>query len=441
MNTPKPSLLSRRRFLNRTSSAAAGVALIHQLPIERSAFGGGASDTLRVALVGCGGRGSGAADQALNADTDLKLVAVADVQEQKLQTGLGALKKAHPDHVDVPRERQFLGFDGYKQAIACADVVILATSPGFRPFHFEEAVRQGKHVFMEKPVATDAPGIRRVLATAEEAKKKNLKVGVGLQRRHQPGYSEMVKRLQDGAIGDIVAMRAYWLGNAREGLERKPDETEMHYQIRNWYYFTWLSGDHNVEQHVHNIDVINWIKGGYPIRAQGVGGRQSRNKKIHGQIFDHHSVEYEYADGSILSSMCRQNPGTYTNISEHVVGTKGQGDLHDGRQGFTITGVNPWQFRLKQAEIGHQLEHFDWFDAIRHDKPYNEAEAGAKTTLTAIMGRMATYSGKMVSWDEAMNSRLQLVPDGPLDWNTVPPIVPDPDGWYPVAMPGSTVAL
>jgi predicted dehydrogenase len=417
------------------------MALIQQLSIERSAYAGGASDTLRVALVGCGGRGSGAADQALNADTDLKLVAVADVQEEKLRTGLGALKKAHPDHVDVPPEQQFLGFDGYKHAIEAADVVILATSPGFRPIHFEEAVRQGKHVFMEKPVATDAPGIRRVLAAAEEAKKKYLKVGVGLQRRHQPGYSEMVKRLQDGAVGDIVAMRAYWLGNAREGLERKPGETEMQYQIRNWYYFTWLSGDHNVEQHVHNIDVINWIKGSYPVRAQGVGGRQSRNKKIHGQIFDHHSVEYEYADGSILSSMCRQNPGTYVNISEHVVGTKGQGDLHDGRQGFAINGANPWQFRLKQAEIGHQLEHFDWFDAIRHDKPYNEAETGAKTTLTAIMGRMATYSGKMVTWDEAMNSKLQLVPDGPLDWDTVPPVVPDQDGWYPVAMPGSTVAL
>jgi predicted dehydrogenase len=441
MNANLSSILSRRRFLNRTSSAAAGAALISQLPIERFAFGAANSDTLKLALVGCGGRGSGAADQALNADTNVKLVAMCDVQDEKLQTGLGALKKQHPDRVDVPRERQFLGFDGFKHAISAADVVILATSPGFRPFHFEEAVRQGKHVFMEKPVATDAPGIRRVLAAAEEAKKKNLKVGVGLQRRHQPGYREMVKRLQDGAVGDIVAMRAYWLGNAREGLERKAGETEMQYQIRNWYYFTWLSGDHNVEQHVHNIDVINWIKGSYPVRAQGTGGRQSRNKKIHGQIFDHHSVEYEYADGSVCSSQCRQNPGTYTNISEHVVGTKGQGDLRDGRQGFTITGANAWQLRLKEAEIGHQLEHYDWFDAIRHDKPYNEAETGAKTTLTAIMGRMATYSGKMVTWDQAMNSKLQLVPDGPLDWNSAPPVLPDADGWYPVARPGTTVAL
>src|ERR1041385_8506881 len=212
MNANLSSILSRRRFLNRTSSAAAGAALISQLSIERSAFAAANSDTLKLALVGCGGRGSGAADQALNADTNVKLVAMCDVQDEKLQTGLGALKKQHPDRVDVPRERQFLGFDGFKHAISAADVVILATSPGFRPFHFEEAVRQGKHVFMEKPVATDAPGIRRVLATAEEAKKKNLKVGVGLQRRHQPNYLETIKRLDDGAIGDIVAMRVYWNG-------------------------------------------------------------------------------------------------------------------------------------------------------------------------------------------------------------------------------------
>jgi predicted dehydrogenase len=435
------SPVTRRNFLQRTSAAAAGAVVVHQISIERSAFAAGTSDTLKLALVGCGGRGSGAANQALTADSNVKLVAMADVNDEKLQGGLSSLKKAHPDRVDVPADRQFPGFDGYKSAISASDVVILATSPGFRPYHFEEAVRQGKHVFMEKPVATDAPGIRRVLAMAEEAKKKNLKVAVGLQRRHQPGYRDTVKRLQEGAVGDIIAMRCSWLGNAREGLERKPGETEMQYQIRNWYYFTWLSGDHNVEQHVHNIDVINWIKGAYPVRAQGVGGRQTRNKKIHGQIFDHHSVEYEYADGSRLWSMCRQNANTYNDVSEHVLGTKGEGNLNDGRKLFTITGANAWQLRLKQAEIGHQLEHYDWFDAIRNDKPYNEAEQGAKSTLTAIMGRMATYSGKMVTWDEAMNSKLQLVPDGPLDWNSIPPVVPDKDGWYPVAMPGRTVAL
>jgi predicted dehydrogenase len=378
----------------------------------------------------------------MTADPGIKLWAMCDVQEEKLLGSLSNLRKQHPDRVDVPNERQFFGFDGYKQAIAEADVVILATSPGFRPHHFEEAVRQGKHAFMEKPVATDAPGVRRVLAAAAEAKRKNLKVGVGLQRHHQPAYQETVKRLQDGAIGELHTLRAYWLGNARDGLERKEGETELQYQIRNWYFFTWLSGDHNVEQHIHNIDVINWIKNAYPVRAQGMGGRQVRNKKIHGQIFDHHFVEYEYADGSRMFSQCRQGQrGAHAQVTEHVTGSKGTADLGIQGKFFQITGPNAWQRRLKAAEDGHQLEHYPLFDAIRNNKPFNEAEHGAKSTMTAIMGRMATYSGKMVDWEEALNSKLQLVPDGPLDWQSKPPVLPDADGWYPVAVPGQTVAL
>ncbi|MEW6305405.1 MAG: Gfo/Idh/MocA family oxidoreductase [Verrucomicrobiota bacterium] len=431
--------VTRREFL-KTSAASAG--LLAGLSIERSAHAAG-SDVIKIALVGCGGRGSGAANQALNtAEKGLKLVAMVDVDEERLLGSLSNLRKQHPDKVDVPPERQFTDFDGYKKAIAEADLAILATPPGFRPQHFEEAVRQGKHAFMEKPVATDAPGVRRILAAAAEAKKKNLKVGVGLQRHHQPAYIETVKRLQDGAIGDITSMRCYWLGNARGGLERKPDETEMHYQIRNWYYFTWLSGDHNVEQHIHNIDVINWIKNAHPIRAQGMGGRQVRNQKIHGQIFDHHFVEYEYADGSRLYSQCRQGQlGAHAAVSEHVQGTKGAADLVQQRKLFQITGPNAWLKRVAQAEDGHQLEHYPLLAAIRENKPYNEAEAGALSTMTAIMGRMATYSGKLVEWEDAFNSKLQLVPDSPLTWNSAPPVLPDKDGWYPVAVPGKTVAL
>ncbi|HXG48574.1 MAG TPA: Gfo/Idh/MocA family oxidoreductase [Methylomirabilota bacterium] len=435
VNSSSHSPFTRRNFLKST-----GAALVGALPIGRFAHAAG-GDTLRLALVGCGGRGTGAANQAMVADAGLKLWAMCDVQEDKLLGSLSSLRKQHPERVDVPYERQFTGFDGYKKAIAESDAVILATSPGFRPAHFAEAVRQGKHVFMEKPVATDAPGVRRVLAAAEEAKKKGLKVAVGLQRRHQPSYIETVKRLQDGAIGEIHTMRAYWLGNARGGLERNPGETEMHYQIRNWYYFTWLSGDHNVEQHIHNIDVINWIKNAFPIRAQGMGGRQVRNEKIHGQIFDHHFVEYEYADGSRMFSQCRQGQrGAHSQVSEHVQGALGAADL--GIQGrlFQITGPRAWRLRLDKGEDGHQLEHYPWLEAIRKNMPYNEAEFGAKSTMTAIMGRMATYSGKVVEWEDAFNSRLQLVPDGPLDWNSVPPVVPDKDGWYPVAVPGQTVA-
>ncbi len=436
MNTPVELPLSRRGFLK--TNAIVGSALA-ALPIERAAHAAGTGQ-LRVALIGCGGRGSGAANQMLNVSSDVRLVAMADVDEARLGTSLKNLEAQHPRQLSVPKDRQFIGFDAYKQALKEADVAILATPPGFRPIHFEEAVRQGKHAFMEKPVAVDAPGVRRVLAAAAEAKRKNLKVGVGFQRRHQPGYIETVKRLQDGAVGQITSMRCYWLGNAREGLERLPGETEMRYQIRNWYYFTWLSGDHIVEQHIHNIDVINWIKGGYPVRAQGMGGRQVRNLKIHGQIYDHHFVEFEYADGSRLYSQCRQNRGTFSSVSEHVTGTRGSADLNDPQKRFSITGPNAWSLRLKEREDGHQLEHFPLVDAIVNNKPYNEAEYGAKSTMTAIMGRMATYSGKLIEWDEALNSKLDLLPKA-FAWDALAPVQPDANGFYPVAMPGRTVAL
>lgn len=430
------SAISRREFL-KTASGSAGGALAGTLALERSVFAA-PENQIKLALVGCGGRGTGAANQALNTGPDIRVVAMADVMANRVDSSLRSLAAIHPKAVDVPVERQFIGFDGYKHAISHADVVILASPPGFRPAHFEEAVRQGKHVFMEKPVATDAPGVRKVLAAAAEAKRKGLKVGVGLQRRHQPGYIEAVKRLQEGAVGDILSMRCYWNGTSREGLERMPGETEMHYQVRNWYYFTWLSGDHNVEQHIHNIDVINWIKGTHPIRAQGMGGRQVRNQKIHGQIFDHHFVEYEYEDGSRLYSQCRQIRQCWTHIGEHVQGSRGEGDLSDSGR-YRITGPNAWQLRLKQRENGHQLEHYPLFDAIRKNEAFNEAEIGAISTMTAIMGRMATYSGAMIEWDEALNSTVQLVPDDIEDWNSTPPVLPDAEGWYPIARPGSTI--
>ena len=337
---------------------------------------------------------------------------------------------------------QFIGFDAYKDAIALCDLAFVTTPQGFHPYHLAEAVRQGKHVFVEKPLAVDAPGVRKVLETAEEAKKKNLRIGVGLQRHHQPSYMECVKRLHDGAVGEITSMTCYWLGNARAGLERLPGEDEMHYQLRNWYYFTWISGDFIVDQHIHNIDVINWIKKGHPVRAQGMGGRQVRNDpKLHGQIFDHHFVEFEYADGSKLSSQCRQGQrGTYQEVSEHVVGTKGRADLNVGSRLFRITGPNEWELRLKQGEDGHQLEHFPLIAAIRNGQPYNELEEAAMSTMTAIMGRMATYSGKVVEWDEAINSKLQLMPEK-VAWDMPPPVLPDANGSYPVAVPGVTVAL
>ncbi len=428
-----------------TSSAVAGSALIGSLSIERAAFAQG-DDTLKIALIGCGGRGSGAANQALRVSGKVKLVAMADAFGDRLDKSLNELAAQHKEKVQVPSENKFVGFDGYKQAIALADVVILATPPGFRPIHFEEAIRQGKHVFMEKPVAVDAPGVRKVLAAAEEANRKNLKVGVGLQRRHQSGYLETIKRLHDGAIGDIVSMRAYWNGagvwvKTRQELEAAAGRslTEMEYQMRNWYYFNWLCGDHIVEQHIHNLDVINWIKNAYPVRAHGMGGREVRKGADFGEIFDHHAVEFEYADGSRMYSQCRHIQGCWNSVSEHAQGTKGTVSLDAGR-GFIMSGETAWRFKGEGTRDAYQQEHDDLFEAIRNNTPYNEAIFGAMSTMTAVLGRLATYSGKQIEWDEAFNSKIDLSPKV-YAWDATPPVLPDDNGMYPIAIPGKSIVV
>ena len=449
-NTSPNNAVSLRDFLSASTKFAASAAALGTLPVERFAHGASPGDTIKVALVGAGGRGTGAADQAMQSGADVKLVAVADVHQDRMDRSLASLKK-HKDQLAVKAENKFLGFDAYKQAIALADVVILATPPGFRPMMFEEAVRQGKHVFMEKPVAVDGPGIRKVLAAAEEAKKKNLKVAVGLQRHHQPNYQESMKRLHGGEIGDIVAMRCYWNTSpvgpkftreqAAKLLGRAP--TEMEYQLRNWYMFAWLSGDHIVEQHIHNLDVINWAKQSFPVSCAGLGGRAYLSEPDHGEIFDHHAVEYVYADGSRMHSQCRQIPKCKGEVYEAVQGTKGSWIAE--RNVFAIRDLKQevtWRYQAKEGEAndGHRLEHIPFFDAIRHNKPHNEAERGAKSTLTAIMGRMATYGGQPVTWEEALNSKLDLLPER-LAWDAAPKPKPGPDGRYPFAIPGRTVAL
>ena len=441
MNSPKdlstPAPTSRRDFL-KTSSAVVGGTLLGGLAVERGAHAAG-SDELKIALIGCGGRGSGAADQALSTTGGTRLVAMADAFPDRLQDSLNNLKKQHSEKVQVSDDHRFVGFEAYKQAIAMADVVILATPPGFRPIHFEEAVKQGKHIFMEKPVGTDATGVRRVLAAAQEAKKKNLKVGVGLQRHHQQGYLETIKRLHDGAIGDINSMRCYWNGTTpwvhpRAELEKRAGRklTEMEYQMRNWYYFVWLCGDHICEQHIHNLDVINWVKQGHPVRAQGMGGVEVRKGPDYGEIFDHHAVEFEYKDGSRCFSYCRHINGCWDSVSEYAVGTKGSADI----SGHNIRGENAWRFK-GGGKNPYQQEHDDLFEAIRNNTPYNEAENGAHSTMTSILGRMATYSGKMVEWDEAINSEVSVMPKS-FAWDAEPPSKPRPDGWYDHAVPGKT---
>jgi len=430
----RDSQITRRSFLQ-TTSVAAGGAVLGGLSLERGVHAQG-SDTVKVALVGCGGRGSGAAEQALSTEGNVKLVAMADAFPERLNNSYKELAAKNSAKMEVTDDRKFVGFDAYKEAIKLADVVILATPPGFRPIHFEEAIKQGKHVFMEKPVAVDGAGVKRVLAAAEEAKKKNLKVGVGLQRHHQLGYIETIKRLQDGAIGDIVASRCYWNDGGVWVKERIAGETEMQYQMRNWYYFVWLCGDHICEQHIHNLDVINWVKNSYPVRCHGMGGRQVRTGKQYGEIFDHHAVEFEYADGSRNFSQCRHIRGCWSSVSEHVIGTKGTCDVG----GHTITGANAWRLSREDRERGknpYQQEHDDLFAAIRNDKPFNEAVNGAMSSLTAIMGRMATYSGKVIEAKEVLESAHALVPSS-YDWNGTPPTQPDENGFYPIAIPGAT---
>lgn len=432
--------VNRRNFLKTTSTAVVGGSLLGGLSIERSAFAAG-DDVMKIALIGCGGRGTGAADQTLRAaDKGVKLIAMADISKDHLGHSLKSIKDSaakdkHEDLIDVPEERQFVGWDAYHKAIELADVCILATPPGIRPIHLEAAINSGKHIFSEKPLATDAVGVRKVLAAAEMAKQKNLKCGVGLQRRHHPNYLETIKRIHDGAIGDIVAMRCYWNGNRPWQHPRKPGMSEMQFQMDNWYYFTWICGDHIVEQHIHNLDVMNWIKQGHPIRAYGMGGAQKPRTSDDGEIFDHHAVEFEYADGTRMFSQCRHILGCWDSVAEHAVGTAGTADMADGGS-FIIKGKESWQARGKGINAW-QEEHYPFWDAIRNNKPYNELEYGAHSTMTAIMGRMATYSGKVIDWERALNSEVNLGPDQ-YSWDGKPKPAVGADGLYPMAMPGNS---
>ena len=431
---------SRRDFLKSSSIAMAAAGLTGSLGALPKAHAAG-KDLLKVALIGCGGRGTGAIAQALKTEGNVQLVALADAFENNLQNTLKSLQKEfanRPDRIAVTPEHCFVGFDAYQKVLATdVDVVVLATSPGFRPIHFEAAVKAGKHVFMEKPVAVDGAGVRQVLAAAEVAKAKNLCVGVGLQRHHDYGYMETIKRVQDGAIGDILSARVYWNSNGVWVRPRKPGQTEMEYQMRNWYYFTWLSGDHIVEQHIHNIDVINWMKGDYPISAQGVGGREVRRGKEYGEIYDHHAVEFEYKDGSRMFSVCRHMSNTAPNISEHAQGSKGTVDLDDRQTAqIRVRGQEIWNYG-KKRNAAFQDEHHHLFAAIRSGTPYNEAEYGAKSSMTAILGRLATYSGEVVTFDAALNSPVTLAPRE-YSFQAEPRVLPGPDGIYPAAVPGVT---
>ncbi len=431
---------SRRNFVKQSSILAG--SLIAAPFISRANYFSGAGDEIKIVLVGCGGRGTGAAMQALLSKQNVKLVAMADAFRDNLDNCLKSLiEEAKNDgkglekKIDVPEDRKFTGFEAYKKAIALADVVILTTPPGFRPIHFEEAIAQNKHVFMEKPVATDPAGIQRVLAAAQIAKQKKLNVVVGLQRHYQNSYRELYKRKDQ--IGEITSAQAWWNNDGVWVRPRKAGQTEMEYQMRNWYYFNWLCGDHITEQHIHNLDVINWFKGGYPVKAQGMGGRQVRKGKENGEIFDHHFVEFQYADGSILNSQCRHIPGTSSKVDELLVGTKGK--IFCGAGKIVDAKGNPiYQYDMKGENNPYQTEHDELFAAIvKGEFKFADADNGAYSTMTSILGRMATYSGQVIDWDKAINCGLDIHPKV-YAWDAPTPIVPGPDGYYPIAVPGVT---
>jgi len=433
-NRPRANHPSRRDFL-KTSTLAAGGMLAGGLSLGRSAHAAG-SDILKVGLIGCGGRGTGAAGNALNADPNAKLVAMGDAFPDRLEGSVKGLKKQYGDRIDVPQERRFVGFDAYQKVLASGvDVVILAEPPHFRPQHLKAAIEAGKHVFCEKPVAVDAPGVRSVLATCEEAKKKNLNIVSGLCWRYHNGVRETMNRVLDGAIGRILTIQETYLTGLLWERPRQPDWTEMEFQMRNWYYFTWLSGDHNVEQHVHSLDKALWaMHDEPPKRAWGLGGRQVRTEPKFGNIYDHHAVAYEYP-GVTVYSYTRQEGGCYSDVSDIFTGTKGRANIL-GHKIDDLDGKPIWRFKGEGGNM-YDLEHKALFAAIRSGQTINNGLYMARSTMLAIFGRMVDYTGKALTWDEAINSKEDLSPKS-YAWDAQPPILPGKDGRYPVAMPGIT---
>jgi len=414
--TQPPVTISRRHFIG-AAAALAAVPLLSKLPAARVA----GSDRIKVGVIGTGGRGAGAARNCIDAHPSVQIWALGDlfpdrVEEclRKLRNGDGGKSNkkgkgavvgppAGADRVNVTKERCFSGFDAYKQVInSGVDLVILAAPPQFRPLHLEAAIQAGKHVFAEKPVAVDPVGARRVISIGELAAKKNLAIVAGTQRRHSPDYMELMQRIHDGAIGEIVGGQCYWLQQGLWNLDRKPEWSDMEYQIRNWLYYIWLSGDHIVEQHIHNIDVLNWALGGPPVKAMGMGGRQSRTEPKYGNIYDHFAVEFEYANGVRVASMCRQVPNTAGRVGERVVGTKGVAFPDKAK----ITGAVNWEYKDGRPNA-LVLEHVALINSIREGKPLNEARRVAESTLTAILGRTSAYTGKEINYSWILNNSKQ----------------------------------
>ena len=394
--------ITRRDAIKTTAAATAGI-----VAGPRLVFAGGQSATLRVGVIGCGGRGTGATANCVESSDGVEIVAMGDLFADRLASSRRRLAEQLGDAFKVTGDTAFTGFDAFAGVLATnVDMVILATPPAFRPQHLRAAIEAGKNVFMEKPVAVDPMGIRSVMESADMAKEKGLAIVSGTQRRHQAPYLEAMKRIYDGAIGDVTGAQVFWNQGGLWNRERQPGWTDMEWQARNWLYFTWLSGDHIVEQHIHNIDVANWAMHGHPVRAVGVGGRQVRVEPEFGHIFDHFAIEFEYENGARVLSMCRQIQGTANHVGERIVGTRGTSD-----PGSWIRGAQPWEWGDAEYVNAYVQEHTDLIASIRAGEPLNEGRRVAESTLTAIMGREAAYTGQEIVWDELLSAEMSIVPD------------------------------
>ena len=413
--------ITRRDFIKTTAAASLAAAI----PGNLGLFAAG-SDALRIGVIGCGGRGTGAAINCLEAAEGIEIVALGDLVPDRIESSYRKLMEKFPDRVRVPAGNRFTGFDNHLKVCALPEVnlIVTAAPPGFRPIHLKAAVEAGKHVFMEKPVAVDPAGVRTVIASSEAAAAKGLAVVAGTQRRHQKSYLELMRRIRDGQIGEIVGAQCYWNQGDLWVKLPEPGMSEMEWQCRNWLYFTWTSGDHIVEQHVHNIDVVNWAIGALPKNIVGMGGREVRKAPEYGNIYDHFAVEFEYPNGVRVASYCRQTEGCADRVEERIIGTKGTAFGYG-----EIKGEKPWTFEGPEPDPYVQ-EHADLVASIRAGTPLNEGRRIAESTMCAIIGRMSAYTGRAISWDWAMNaSKLDLSParyefgPNPVD---------------PVAVPGKT---
>jgi predicted dehydrogenase len=443
--------LSRRDLIKKTGQIAAVSALAG---IAIPSVHAGESNTIQVALVGCGGRGTGAAENALSTKVGpTKLVAMADVFPERLSGSFKQIKNEHEKQMDVPEDRRFIGFDGYKKAMDClkpGDVVILTTPPAFRWVQFTYAIEKGLNVFMEKPVTVDGPSTRKMLKLAQASEEKNLKVGVGLMCRHCVVRQELFKRIKDGQIGDLTMLRAYRQAGltAKENSPPKPDGiTELLYQIRRFHSFLWASGGCYSDFLIHNIDECCWMKDAWPVKAQASGGRHYRNNSID-QNFDSYSVEYTFPDGAKLFLEGRTIPGCHSEFASYAHGTKGSAVIsfagHSPAKSRLLKDQNPnthnknvlWQFGTEEPDP-YQVEWEDLMHAIREDKRYNEAKRGAEASLVTAMGRMAAHTGQIITFDQMLNHDHELAPEvDRLAMDSPAPLRAGPDGKYPVPQPG-----